>query len=274
MTLVYGVDSSFDPLTPGEAGRLFDAGVRAFIQALWTGAQAPSVRVANLTNARDAGLITAGYAAVSPGRSGAAHMDEARRGIPDDLWNSLAKVAVDVELPGLNYETHVMAAWNRVAELGKAMDCYTSYHFWVEVLRFPDRLPGVGLWNAFWDGNPDIDFPSLPFGGWQPHEVWGEQWSGDTLVEGQFVDRNTFVLEALQPEEAEVGDMRIMGHPADARAFLLVGPKAYHIPDPATWEDLRLLIYGADPNHGPQPHQVTESTYEWLKSNSIFIGLP
>jgi hypothetical protein len=198
VTLVYGVDSSFDLLSPQEARRLVDAGVRVFAQCLWTGEQAPSVRVESLRNAQAVGLILIGYIAVSPGRIGRQHVDIARDGIPDDLWAALVKTPIDVELEGLNYQTHVIQAHDRAAELGKAWDTYTSYYFWENVLHFPARRPGTGLWNALWDLNPDIDFPSLRYGSWQDHEVWGEQWSGGADVGGQWADQNTFVLEALQ----------------------------------------------------------------------------
>ena len=195
---VYGVDSSYDELTLDEARTLKVAGVQVFAQCLWTGAEAPSVRLRSLIAAQAAGLATIGYISVSDnGHGGVWHVDQGRVGIPDVVWNKLVRVPVDVELPNLSLGSHVLAALDRVAALGKPRDVYTSYHAWVDLLGNPTRLMGTGLWNAIWDEHPDFSFPSLRYGGWQDNEVWGEQWSGGTLVHGQFADRNQFRADAV-----------------------------------------------------------------------------
>lgn len=194
---VFGVDASFDELTLDEAHRLKAAGVQVYAQCLWTGAVQPATRVISLRNAWLAGLVLVGYISVSSGRSGASHVNMGRSGVPQDLWDALVKVPIDVELEQLHFEVHVLEALNRAAELGKARDVYTSFNAWVNLLGNPTRPDGVGLWNAFWDQDPDLDFPRLPYGGWSVEEVWGEQWSGGTHVEGQFVDRNTFRAAAF-----------------------------------------------------------------------------
>lgn len=196
---VFGLDSSYDVLTPTKARRLKNSGVQVYAQALWTGREQPASRIISLRNALDAGIPKLiGYISVSNnGRDGAWHVDQARAGVPDDIWNALVKVPVDVELAGLTLNTHVIPALNRVAALGKPKDVYTNYNTWVSILGNPRRPDGVGLWNAFWDGASDFDFPRLRFGGWQDGEVWGEQWSGGTNVEGQFADRNQFRSSAL-----------------------------------------------------------------------------
>ena len=197
MVWIPGVDSSFDELTLEEAQRLRDAGVKVFAQCLWTGNQQPPPRIISLRNAQQVDMILIGNISVSPSRNGIEHVDAARAGIPDDLWEALAKTPIDVELPNLQYVNHVVAAWERSLQLGKPRDTYTSFNAWVNLLQNPIRPPGVGLWNALWDLHPDFDFPTLRYGGWQDNEVWGEQWSGGTLIEGQFADRNQFLLEAL-----------------------------------------------------------------------------
>jgi hypothetical protein len=194
---VFGVDASFDELTLEEAHRLKAAGVQVYAQCLWTGAEQPASRVISLRNAWLAGLTLVGYISVSSGRVGWAHVNAGRSGVPQDLWDALVKVPIDVELEGLSFDSDVVAALNAVAELGKPRDVYTSFNAWVNLLGNPTRPIGVGLWNAFWDGDPDVDFPRLPYGGWLNEEVWGEQWSGGTHVEGQFVDRNTFRAAAF-----------------------------------------------------------------------------
>jgi hypothetical protein len=201
---VYGVDSSFDELTLAEARKLKDAGVQVYAQALWTGREQPGPRIVSLRNALNAGIPKlVGYISVSNnGRDGTWHVNQGRAGVPDDIWNALAKVPIDVELQGLTMQTHVLPALGRAAALGKPQDVYTNWNTWVSILGNPRRPNGVGLWNAFWDGAPDFDFPSLRFGGWQDDEVWGEQWSGGTYIQGQFADRNQFRSEAFGIEHA------------------------------------------------------------------------
>ncbi len=191
---VYGVDSSYDELSLAEARKLVAAGVQVYAQCLWTGREQPRSRITSLRNAMRTGIPKlVGYISVSNnGRDGAWHVDQGRADVPDDIWRALDKVPVDVELPGLTMQTHVVPALDRVAALGKPKDIYTNWNTWVNVLGNPTRPPGTGLWNAFWDGAPDFDYPSLRFGGWRDDEVWGEQWSGGVNVEGQFADRNQF----------------------------------------------------------------------------------
>ena len=198
MAWVYGIDSSYDELTLDEAHVLKAAGVAVFAQALWTGAEQPPSRVISLRNAQTAGLVTIGYISVANnGRDGTQHVDQGRAGVPDDVWAKLVRVPFDVELPGIRFGLHILLALDRVAALGKPRDIYTSYHAWVDYMNNTARPTGVGLWNAIWDLNPDFDFPTLRYGGWQDNEVWGEQWSGGTQVHGQFADRNQFRADAV-----------------------------------------------------------------------------
>ena len=197
MHWVYGIDSSFDELTPLEAKRLKASGVEVFAACLWTGVVAPLVRIKSLQAAQAAGLATIGYISVSYGHSGTWHVDHARDGIPPDVWSKLVRVPIDVELEGLTMQEHIIPALVRVAELAKPRDIYTNYHTWVDILGNPAALPNTGLWNAIWDEHPDFDFPRFRYGGWQDSQVWGEQWSGGTNVMSQFVDRNQFRADAL-----------------------------------------------------------------------------
>ena len=195
---VYGIDSSYDELTPAEAKKLKDNGIQVYAQCLWTGGEQPGPRIISLRNAKNAGIPKlVGYISVAPHHGGAWHIDQGRAGVPDDIWAALTKVPVDVELPGLTFGDHVVPALNRVAALSKPKDVYTSYNAWANYVGNPTRPPGTGLWNALWDLFPDFDFPGLRFGGWLDGEVWGEQWSGGTNVFGQFADRNQFRSDAF-----------------------------------------------------------------------------
>lgn len=194
---VYGIDLSYDEISDADVARLKAAGVRVAVQCLWTGREQPGPRVTNLRRLKNAGGIAlAGYISVTPHRDGAWHVDQGRAGVPDDIWAALKRVPVDVELPGLTADT-VRRAVERVRALGKPRDIYTNWNTWVNVLGNPRTFTDCGLWNANWDGAPDFDFPRLPFGGWRPEQVWGEQWSGGTNVSGVFADRNQFRAEAF-----------------------------------------------------------------------------
>lgn len=203
MSTLYGVDSSFDPLTLQEAQRLRAANVECYWQCLWTATQQPEPRVISLRNADAARLYLGAYISLNSSKPGPWHIDQGRAGVPDDIWQRLLFVAVDVELQGIRVE-EIMKAVDRVITLGQRPTLYTSWNAWRNYI-IPSNSPllaqrGVLLNNANWDGAPDIDFPSLPFGTWTIKQVLSEQWSGGTMVEGQFVDRNTFVRELLLPQ--------------------------------------------------------------------------
>ena len=211
MTYGFAVDASYSVATAGRIGYLKDQGVELFIQCLWTGAEQPSPRVTNLRMARDMGLPIAGYISLNARSLGAWHMNNGRTGVPDDLWRALAFVAVDVELPDIKAE-QVLSAVDWVHDHGKRAIIYTSWNAWVN-LTVPSNsslLKHVPLWNAYWDGDPDVDFPSLRYGGWRDEDVWIEQWSGGVDME-MFVDRNTFVKEKL-----------LMPQPPDEESYLTV----------------------------------------------------
>ncbi len=207
MSTLQAIDCSFDELSLDEARRLKSAGIELVVQCLWTGREQPAPRVINLRNAVYDGLKVAAYASLPSGAAhGIADMEAARSGVPDDLWSRLEFCAVDVERPGIRIEA-VSESLSQLESLGlgNRKVVYTSWNAWRNyVIPSNDgRLSAQGnvyVWNANWDTAPDIDFPSLPFGGWTVQQVIGEQWSGGTLVEGQFADRNTFVRELVFPQ--------------------------------------------------------------------------
>jgi len=250
---IYAVDGSYDELTPAEAARLKAAGVQAYAQCLWTGREQPAVRVISLRNALNAGLKIIGYFSVSNnGHDGAWHVAQGRAGVPDDIWAAMVKVPVDVELTGLDFNVHVVRALDTIAALGKPRDVYTSYNAWVNYLGNPTRPAGTGLWNAIWNLNPDFDFPTLRFGGWQDNEVWGEQWSGGTNVEGQNADRDQFRANAIgiadpppPVTDNPVPPVLVTPRPPFAILLKLKGNpttflvQAWWVPNPATLEALK-----------------------------------
>lgn len=193
---VPGVDASYDLLTPEIAQALKASGIQVFAQCLWTGVEQPANRGVNLRNALEAGLAIIGYISIAPGQTGAWHVVSGRAGLADDLWAALIKVPIDVELAGLTF-VDVQSALRRVALLGKPQDIYCNYNTWVNVLGNPLRPYATGLWNALWNNDPANDFKSLPYGGWQESEVWGEQYTGASAIEGLNADSDIFRAAAL-----------------------------------------------------------------------------
>ena len=198
MTLIQGVDASFDNVDLQEAQRLSAAGVAVFVQRLWTGNAKPPPRVTNLRNAYQAGLALAGYISLSGARDGALHVNDGRADVPDDLWAAMKFVAIDIELPGIPTR-EIRTAVERAVALGKGRCIYTSYGHWTGSQGNDRTFGDCLLWNALWDKQPDIDFAALPYGGWLPEKVLGEQWAPGSIVQGAFVDRNTFVRELVDP---------------------------------------------------------------------------
>lgn len=201
---LFAVDLSFSQITDVRMAALKARGVELVIQGLWTGAVQPAPRVTNLRIAKDHGVAIAGYFALNAQSPGEWHYEQARAGVPLDLWNAQRFCAVDVELAGI--ELHdILAAGRRTQEDGFRPTCYTSRHAWMELVvpRNPTTLAEMDwwLWNAFWDADPDFDFAQWPFGGWKLSQVVGEQWSGGVDLEGVHVDRNTFVRSMIFPTE-------------------------------------------------------------------------
>jgi hypothetical protein len=89
---------------------------------------------------------------------------QGRAGVPDDIWDALALVFIDVELDGIPNAT-VRQAVEATANLGKRRAIYTSYNAWVTKQGNPQDFTDCLLWYAHWDNKPEIDW-ALPFGSW------------------------------------------------------------------------------------------------------------
>lgn len=192
------VDASYDQLTVTEAQCLNRSSWPLYVQCLWTAIEQPPARVESLRTAKNAGLDIAGYISLNNSGSGANHVMSGKAGVPDDLWDAMEFVAVDVELRGIT-EQQILRAVEAVESLGQKVVIYTSWNAWNNLVApgNPTSLKHIPLWNALWDRNPDFDFPTLRYGGWVDSMVFMEQWSGGTDVCGQFVDRNTVVNPTL-----------------------------------------------------------------------------
>ena len=201
-----GVDGSYTRLTAEAARDLRASGELVWWQCLWTGAERPDNALTNLQVAINGGLIPVGYISVTGYHDGAWHVQHGRAGVPDDIWEALVKVPVDVELEGIPAAT-IRQAVDLLAtpDYGaKRRSIYSAYHAWVGMMGNPTDFTDCLLVNAFWDEDPDIDFARLPYGGWTLEQLLGEQYNGGTDICGVNVDLDMFnrslLLEGTMPE--------------------------------------------------------------------------
>jgi hypothetical protein len=206
MNMLRGIDCSYDPLTGSEAAALKAGGIDLFGQCMWTAAEAPQTRLNNVRVAERAGMRTWGYISLNEWRSGAAHVAAALSGFPRAEWDKFLFVAVDVELPNIR-EHDIIEACYAVRQAGQKAVIYTNYNSWHNYVK-PSNTSAlaqldIGLLNAFWDGDPDIDFSQYPFGGWRPDQVIGEQYTGGQYVHGQYADNAMFYADRLDIKEED-----------------------------------------------------------------------
>jgi hypothetical protein len=202
---VNGVDGSYAELTVPIAQALRASGIEVWWQCLWTGRERPPNALGNLSVARFVGMAIAGYCSVTAVNPGWWHANQAREGVPDDLWADLRVVPCDVELDNIP-EATVRQCVDRLAELGKRRAIYTSWDAWVKKMGDSQAFDDCLLCNALWDAYPDVDFSRLPYGGWRDDQVLLEQYTGGTEVEGILVDRDVWNRALLYADGTE-GEM-------------------------------------------------------------------
>ena len=185
--LVLGVDLSFSRADEAWWRDRYDAGARVGAQALWTGLQTPAPACDNLRDMKAAGVLPVGYLSLSDAYWGAQNVDFAYNACPD-MWPRLLFVAIDIEMPLTNPQAQIEEAIARVRELGQAPVIYTSWNAWRSYVGVWVP-PGIPLWNALWDGEPDVDYLGLPFGF---TVLVGEQYTGGHDWDGVNVDRDVF----------------------------------------------------------------------------------
>lgn len=197
-----GIDVSFSKITPQWAANRKAEGYEVFVQCAWTGGLAgnPGIKAVcenNLRCAREAGLISCAYVNASPPDwwSLPIQMNKIEANCGDE-WERLLWVFMDVEIAGTTYERAAELAQHVGIESGHICNTlYSAKWFWNTLPskndpRWKARFPN--LWNAFYDSNPDIDFPTSPYGLWQIADLMGEQYQNTTVLEGVAVDLNTF----------------------------------------------------------------------------------
>jgi len=206
-TWTYGADASFSRVTRPDFRNLRDNyGVRVFSQCLWPGGyeDLPGIRAvaeANLSDALAEGIVVSGYACTSPFYGPvrwwppSTSLAEAKL-TAGSMWPQLTVVANDVEIRGV-VEQDIAETSSLLLAEGKRVPIYTAKWFWDGVLGNPTWpwLLAFPLWNAYYDGDPDIDFLHAPYGPWDQSHVIGEQYQGTTPIAGDDFDLDFFDLD-------------------------------------------------------------------------------
>lgn len=197
---VDGLDLSFSRAPRDWWRRRYADGFRVMVQCLWTGTLSPEPARENLRDARLEGFVTAGYAVVN--RLLAATTLERALAAAGDEWPRLAAVFIDVEVDGVR-EATIRDSLEAVSAAGKRAAIYSARWFWAGHLGDPQWpwLLGYRIWNAYYDGEPDLDFERAPWGPWSAANVAGEQYTGTTNIEGVDVDLDRFDLEFFTRED-------------------------------------------------------------------------
>ena len=170
----------------------------------------------NLDNAKKAGFILATYLALYPGVTGGGTVQTAKNQC-GPFWPELTFVAVDCEVDGIT-EQQINDAIAAVKTEGKRPVIYTAYWWWHDHFGDNRNFNTYPLWNAYYDQNPDVDFTSLPYGGWPLENVMGEQYSGTTILAGTTVDRNSFKSEFFtqgDPNMEEIAKLKALNKVAE-----------------------------------------------------------
>lgn len=216
--MIKGLDLSFaEP--PAYWWRVRRAGgYEAMVQDAWTGRVSPAATERNLRRAREAGIATNAYT-VTNLSSGVTTVERAKAACGAE-WEHIVVCAIDVEVTGIAAATmiqHVKEALAHARALGKRTCVYTARWFWMAHMGNTGVFRNEPLWNAFYDSDPDIDFPSAPYGGWGLSKVVGEQFQGTTDLAGHKVDLNTFKESFWLADKRREGDVAYIKTPNGSR---------------------------------------------------------
>jgi GH25 family lysozyme M1 (1,4-beta-N-acetylmuramidase) len=204
-----GIDISVYQGSVSEAKwrELYQLGQRLAVVGSWHGLSANPYAEGNLIRADAAGLKVATYVALNAG-GGRRAVEQGRKAC-GRMWDKLCFVAIDCEIDGITTIT-IMAAIEEVRRLNKRPCIYTARWWWRD--HFGDRqgFQAIPLWNAYYDGDPDIDFASASYGGWTLDKVIGEQYAGSVPLAGITVDRNSFDMDWIEEEDdmSAIEDLR------------------------------------------------------------------
>lgn len=177
------------PLTSEEADCLKERG--------WTrvvvGISELTVARQQLLMARSRGLNTQGYAYLywdSP-----TYYVERAITYAGDMFDFLW-IDVEQNAGGRSYQQIIDSIKAAVAVCeARGMPCgiYTSRSKWHELTGNTQAFRHLPLWNAYYDGDQDVDFGRAPYGGWAAPAM--EQYGNTQYVCGQSVDVNFYYEE-------------------------------------------------------------------------------
>jgi len=237
-SLARGIDISRSAGEPAlqDFENLRQQGYRFVIVSGWGGVNPNRHASVQLSRARDAGLLTAGYCYVnfSSSLDGGRQVREALTAFGTE-WAHLGFLAIDVETsaanqlsPGLRSDpplaTAQQLAVGRIAEavhevqrMGLSAVIYTKQDDWQRITGDTRQFKSLPLWHPKTIGGDDIHEPDLAnpgytFGGWTIRT--GKQYVLDTILENPRiqVDLNVFDLNAFSrssPGYREAADIRM-----------------------------------------------------------------
>lgn len=167
--------------------------------------------------AKEAGMITAGYIYLAPwtGKSGEEQVLVGLDTVGELLAKEMCFVAIDCECDGITKEM-IWQAVDTVRAKGLRAIIYTARWWWKDHFGDPHDFAGVPLWSAYYDNDPDLDFPKMPYGNWEPTlhvgvraaqttGIMGEQYQGTTYICGINCDLNWFDERFIREEENDMG---------------------------------------------------------------------
>ena len=221
---------------------MYADGQRVAIVGGWHGLDRNPYCEDNLRRAKEAGMILGSYTALNSmsGVQSVQHMKDAC----GSMWRHVKIVGIDCEIDGIT-KGIIREALIETRRLGKKTCIYTAYWWWHDHFGYPDDFKNERLWNAFYDGDPDRDFSTLPYGGWPERKLVIEQWSGSQDYMGTVVDRNSikrsFVEDRMVSEPTPPDDEQ------KANADRILQATAVRVrqglePMPATLQGLKYLV--------------------------------
>ena len=256
---IAAVDISEHRLTKSNIQTLKVLGYEMLIQCLWTGGFERNARInlvaePNMELAATEGLAIAGYSNASP-------WFESERSLTHtmlnagQMWNHIQICATDIELHEPPHspitEGKVLSHMGLTEQLSKKTTVYSARWFW-QLIGNPQWswIKRFGLWNAFYDYDQDIDFPSNPYGPWEDTDIVGEQFSNrgsETL--GFESDLNVLSrdwwLPTPIPQKEEVNTMSLLiREEGRNEVYEVSGGKLFHVPDLDTLNAMTALGVG------------------------------
>jgi hypothetical protein len=212
-------------------------GYRFVIVAGWGGINPNPHAHVQLSRARSAGLLTAGYCYLNfaSALDGGRQVREALAAL-DTEWVHLGFLAIDVETsarnqlsPGLRLErpdataqqlavVRITEAVQQAQRMGLSAIIYTKQDDWQRITGDTRQFKHLPLWHPKTIGgddpsHPDLAGPAYTFGGWTARA--GKQYVLDTFLEDPRiqVDLNVFDLNAfsaVSPDDREAAAFRIV----------------------------------------------------------------